>query len=110
MLYKVKAKIKHDKMKDFFAALINGKIESQQPDGTTMLKAMKNALMLDEQTISWYEVCYCPTPFKHERETVYDTYLYDFETTLVYEVKDDIVGKSFWDYLEKMYYDDTYSY
>jgi len=110
MLYKVKAKLKKDNLKDFFSALVDGSIESLQPDGTTMLKAMKEALIVDENTIAWYEACYCPTPFKHERATVYDKYLYAFETTLVYEIKDDIEGKSFWDYLEDTYYNETYSY
>ena len=110
MLYKVNAKMKKAKMKDFFAALIDGSIETQQPDGSTMLKAMKEARLVDENTIEWYEACYCPTPFKHERKTVYDKYLFAFETTLVYEVKDDIEGKSFWDYLEDAYYNETYSY
>jgi hypothetical protein len=93
MLYKVKAKIHEDKMKAFFTALTDGSIESQKPDGPYILKAMQEALMADDKTLSWYESCYCATPLRHERETVYDTYLYDFAATLVYEVKDDIEGK-----------------
>ena len=110
MLYKVKAKIQPNKMKDFFAALTDGSIEAQQPDGIYILKAMKDAKMVEDETLAWYEACYCATPLRHERETVYDTYLTDFETTLVYEVKDDITGKSFWDYLEDNYYDETYTF
>jgi hypothetical protein len=41
---------------------------------------------------------------------VYDTYLSDFETTLVYEVSDDIEGRLFWDYLEEVYYDEAYTF
>jgi hypothetical protein len=110
MLYKVKAKIQPNKMKDFFAALTDGSIEAQQPDGVYILKAMKDAKMVEDETLAWYEACYCATPLRHERETVYDTYLTDFETTLVYEVKDDIRGKSFWTYLEDNYYDETYTF
>lgn len=101
MLYKIKATIKKEKMSAFFKALNDGSIENQKPDGAYMLKAMKEAKMLDAQTISWYEGCYCETPLKHERETVYDKYLEAIETQMVYEVKDDIVGASFWRYLEE---------
>jgi len=110
MLYKVKAKIKPDKLKDFFAALTDGSIEAQRPDGTTMLKAMKEAKMIAKDTLAWYEACYCATPLRHERETVYDKYLSDFETTLMYEVNDDIEGRLFWDYLEEVYYDEAYTF
>ena len=67
-------------------------------------------MMVDSETLSWYETCYCDTPLKHERETVYAKYLHDFSTTLIDEVKDDIKGKSFWDYLESNFYDKEYSY
>jgi len=110
MLYKVKAKIKPETLKDFFKALLDSSIEAQKPDGSYILKAMKEAVMPDEQHISWYEACYCSTPLKHERETVYDKYLTDFETTMVYEVADDMVGKSFWTHMEENYYDEVYSY
>ena len=110
MLYKVQAKIIKDKMKDYFEALTHGNIEMQKPDGSFIIKAMKDACMIDDETITWYEACYCCTPFQHERETVYDDYLYDFKTKLVYEVKDDIQGDSFWSYLEEVYYEEAYSY
>jgi len=110
MLYKIKAKIKPETLKDFFTDLTDGSIESQKPDGTTILKAMKEALMVDDSHIEWYEACYCATPLRHERETVYNKYLSDFQTTMVYEVKDDIQGKPFWTYLEDKYYDEAYSF
>ncbi len=100
MLYKIKAKIKSEMMKDFFLALMDGTVEKLKPDGTYILKAMKEAKMLDAHSIAWYEGCYCETPLKHERETVYDKYLEAFETEMVYEVKDDITGASFWLYLQ----------
>ena len=110
MLYKVRAKIKPDTLEAFFTALTDGSIETQQPDGSTIVKAMKEAKIVEKETLEWYEACYCATPLKHERETVYDTYLEDFHTTLVYEVSDDIEGDLFWDYLEEVYYDDIYTY
>jgi len=110
MLYKVQAKMREGKMEAFFTALTDGSIATQEPDGTTIVNAMQKALMIDDETLAWYEVCHCATPLAHERETVYDAYLYDIETTLVYKVQADIVGKSFWDYLESIYYDEGYSY
>jgi len=110
MLYKVKAKLDKLKMKAFFTALMDGSVTSQEPDGAKIVNAMQKALMPDAETLEWYEVCYCDTPLKHERETVYDKYLHGIETTLVYEIKDDIKGTSFWDYLEDKHYDDTYTF
>ena len=110
MLYKVKAKIKPDKLKDFFTALTDESIASQKPDGSYILKAMKEAKMVDSKYIVWYEACYCATPLRHERETVYDKYLSDFKTTMVYEVENDIVGESFWAYLEDAYFEEAYSF
>lgn len=110
MLYKVKAKIDTLKMKDFFSALTDGSISDQEPDGSTIVNAMQKALMTDNETIEWYQTCQCETPLKHERETVYDKYLYDIQTTAVLVLKNDIKGTSFWDYLEKNYYDDSYSF
>jgi hypothetical protein len=110
MLYKIKAKIKPETLKDFFTILTDGSVESQKPDGSYILKAMKEAVMVDSKHIVWYEACYCATPLRHERETVYDKYLSDFKTTMVYEVEDDIEGESFWAYLEEAYYEEAYSY
>jgi hypothetical protein len=110
MLYKVKAKIKPETLKDFFTALTDGSIEAQEPDGSYILKAMKEAVMIDSRYISWYEACYCATPLRHEREIVYDKYLTDFTTTMVYEVADDLEGVSFWSHMEEVYYDEAYSF
>ena len=110
MLYKVKAKIIEEKMGDYWTALNDGSIESQKPDGEFILKAMKEALLIDDETLAWYEACYCDTPLKYERESVYDKYLYDLSTELKYEIKDDIRGKSFWAYLGDKFYDEAYTY
>jgi len=61
---------------------------------------MLEAKITKDNTLVWYEVCHCATPFAHERKTVYDTYLYDFKTLLLAEVKDDISGESFWEYMK----------
>ncbi len=110
MLYKVKAKIDKLKMKAFFTALTDGSIADVEPEGLYIVNAMQRALMTGPETLEWYQTCHCETPLKHERETVYDKYLNDIETTLVYEEKKDIQGKSFWDFLEENFFDDSYSY
>lgn len=109
MLYKVKAKIDKMKMKSFYTALTDGSVAYQEPDGAEIIHAMQKARMTSADTLEWYETCYCVTPLKHERETVYDTYLEEIETILVHEVKDDIRGNSFWNYLEERYFDESNS-
>jgi len=100
MLYKVEAKFDNDLVEKFFTKLTDGTIKNQKPDGEEIVASMRRAKIKDNQTLEWYEQCFCATPLKHERETIYDTYLYDFKTTLLDEVKDDIEGDSFWDYME----------
>lgn len=110
MLYKVKAKIDKLKLKAFFTALTDGSIADQEPEGSYIVNSMQRALMTGPETLEWYQTCHCKTPLEHEREAVYDRYLNDIETTLVYEEKNDIKGKSFWDFLEESFFDDSYSY
>jgi len=110
MLYKIHANIHEPRMKAFFSALLDGTIPSQEPDGDEILHAMQSAKMQVDGSIMWYETCHCATPLKHERETVYDRFLYDIETTVVTSVQDDIEGRSFWEYLESKYYNESYSY
>jgi hypothetical protein len=107
MLYKVKAKIDKLKMKAFFTALTDGSIADQEPDGSYIVNAMQKARKTNDNTLEWYQTCHCDTALKHERETVYDKYLYDFEATLVDEEKDDIKGESFWDCLETWHFDES---
>jgi hypothetical protein len=104
MLYKVKAKIDKLKMKAFYDVLTDGTIADQEPDGAEIVNAMQKAVMTGNDTLEWYETCHCATPLKHERETVYDIYLHDIETTLVEERKDDLKGNSFWVCLEDRHF------
>ena len=110
MLYKVQAKIDKLKMKAFYDVLTDGSVAAQEPDGAEIVNAMQKAVMTEVDTLEWYETCHCETPLKHERETVYDKYLHELETTLVHEVKNDIKGRSFWSCLEDKHYIDTDMY
>ena len=98
MIYKVKARYIEDKAGEFFQKLTDGTIASQQPDGQEIVSSMKKAKIVREGIIEWFETCYCDTPLKHERETVYDFYLTDITTELV-DAKGEIKGESFWNYL-----------
>jgi hypothetical protein len=98
MIYKVQARYIEDKASEFFQKLTDGAIASQQPDGQEIVSSMKKAKIVREGIIEWFETCYCDTPLKHERETVYDFYLTDITTELV-DAKGEIKGESFWNYL-----------
>ena len=110
MLYKVKAKINKLQMKAFYTALTDGSIAALEPDGPDIVNAMQKAIKTEDDTLEWYESCMCETPLEHERDVVYNQYLQDIETTLVYEIKDDIKGTSFWDCLENWHFDDIYTF
>ena len=106
MLYRVKAKIDKMKMKSFFNALTDGTVADQEPDGAEIINAMQKAVMTSPDTLEWYETCYCTSPLKHERETVYDEYIQITETLLLEEENPEIKGNSFWTCLEDRYFDD----
>ncbi|PUB73022.1 MAG: hypothetical protein DBP03_14505 [gamma proteobacterium symbiont of Ctena orbiculata] len=79
--------------------MVDGTVAKQKPDGAEIVASMKQAKITAPNTIEWFETCYCPTPLKHERETVYDNYLTDIETVLV-EERVEIEGDSFWSFIE----------
>lgn len=99
MKYKVQANLITDKAAAFYEVLTDGTVQNQRPDGDAIVSAMREAKITGPDTIEWYETCYCASPLKHERETVYDKYLTNIATDLVEQVGD-IEGESFWDYLQ----------
>lgn len=101
MRYLVTARYIETRLADFYRALTDGTIEAQKPDGREIVASMKRARIAEPGVIRWHETCYCPTPLKHERETVYDRYLRDIRTV---EVDRDMTleeGESFWVYLKE---------
>ena len=101
MIYSIKAKFISEKMKEFFIKLTDGTIENQKPDGAEILSSMKRAKITQPGIIEWSEMCFCPTPLKHERQTIYDNFLTNLETQII----DDYVefeGESFFEYLKKL--------
>ncbi|MEK0318712.1 MAG: hypothetical protein QQN43_03975 [Nitrosopumilus sp.] len=102
MIYSVKARFIEEKMGEFYRKLTDGTIQNQKPDGQEIVNSVKRAKITESNTIQWSEMCFCPTPLKHERETVYNHFLTDMET----EIIDDFVefdGELFFEFLEKQF-------
>ncbi len=101
MIYSIKSKFFAEKMKEFLKVLTDGTIKNQKPDGAEILSSMKRAKITEPGVIQWSEMCFCSSPLKHERQTVYDKFFSDMEIKVI----DDYVefdGESFFDYLKKL--------
>ena len=102
MFYSIKAQYIEEKMNEFYQKLTDGTIQNQKPDGQEIISSMKRAKITSSKIIQWSELCFCPTPLKHEQATVYDHFLTNLETQTI----DDYVefdGESFFDFLENKY-------
>jgi len=100
VIYSVKARYIEEKMGEFYQKLTDGSIQNQKPDGQEIFNSMNSAKITEPKTIQWSEMCFCSTPLKHERATVYQHFLTHIET----EVVDDYVeyeGELFMDFLAK---------
>ena len=100
MIYRVSARFLSAKAREFHRLLIDGTISSMQPDGPEMVASMKRARVVEDGVVRWYERCYCPTPLRHERATVYDRFFSDFRTESV-EDYGRVEGASFWGVFEQ---------
>lgn len=81
MFYRVRAKFIDDKLGEFFKLLTDGTVANQKPDGREIVNSMGRAKITSPGVAEWTEECFCASPLKHERETVYDKFFTDFETT-----------------------------
>ena len=72
-------------MKEFYQKLTDGTIQNQKPDGQEIVNSMKRAKVTEPHVIQWSEMCFCSSPLKHERETVYDQFLTIIETKSIDE-------------------------
>ena len=102
VFYSIKAQYIEGKMNEFYQKLTDGTIQNQKPDGQEIISSMKRAKITGQKTIQWSELCFCPTPLKHERETIYDHFLANLETQTI----DDYIefdGESFFDFLERQF-------
>ena len=94
MIYTVKARYIEDRLKEFHKKLTDGTILNQKPDGKEIVDAMHRVKITSPGVIQWSEKCFCPTPLKHERETIYDHYLTNIETEIA-ETYVDFEGEPF---------------
>ncbi len=102
MIYSVKAKFIEEKIGEFYRKLTDGTIQNQKPDGQEIIESMKRAKITAQNTIQWSEMCFCPTPLKHERETVYNHFLADMETEIIKD-HTEFDGELFFEFLEKQF-------
>jgi len=104
VIYTIKARYIEKKMGEFYQKLTDGTIQNQKPDGYEIVNSMKRAKITKPNIIQWSEMCLCPTPLKHERETVYDHFLTDIETEVVNDYAE-FEGESFMDFIAKQHSD-----
>ena len=100
MLYAVSAKLITEQAREFHTRLCDGSIAAQRPEGREIVAAMGRARVGSDGIVRWTETCFCPTPLKHERETLLDRHFIDIKTELIDEpvVFD---GESLMDRLER---------
>ena len=100
MHYRVRARFREHTAGAFRQAL-RDTIPQQKPDGEEIADSMRRAVVTEDGTIEWSEVCYCPTPLQHERSTVLDRYFDDLTTETLegYATHD---GEPFLAYLDRL--------
>jgi len=94
MIYQVKATFNYDLAQEFYQKLTDGSVLKQKPDGAEIVNSMNKAKIGGDGKIIWTELCYCPTPLRHERATFYDRYFSNFNTEIINEHKT-FEGESF---------------
>lgn len=100
MLFAVSARLAPQHAGELYRRLTDGSIAAQPPDGNEIVAAMGRARVDSGGTVRWTETCFCPTPLKHERETVLDRHFTDIETGPIHEAAD-FDGEPLMDRLEK---------
>ena len=100
MIYSIKARYIEEKMGEFYQKLTDGTIQNQKPDGQEIVDSMKRAKITEPNVIQWSETCFCSTPLKHERETVYNYFFTNLKTDVIDEYVE-YEGEFFMDFLVK---------
>jgi hypothetical protein len=98
MIYKVEARVIDATIGEFYRKLADGTVAKQRPDGEEIVASMKRAVLTGPGVAAWYEMCFCPTPLAHERQTQYDFYFSDMITEEA-ESYGVIEGESLWSYM-----------
>src|SRR6516165_3269833 len=98
MIYKVKARVIEETIGEFYRKLADGTVSKQRLDGEEIVASMKRAVLTAPAVAEWYEMCFCPTPLHHERQTQYDFYFADM-TTEPANAYGEIQGTSLWSHM-----------
>jgi hypothetical protein len=98
MFYKVKAKVIDEAIGEFYRRLTDGTVAKQRPDGAEIVASMKRAVLTEPGVAEWYEMCFCPTPLAHERQTQYDSFFTEM-TTEEAGGYGEVQGESLWSYM-----------
>jgi hypothetical protein len=98
MIYKVKARVIDETIGEFYRKLADGTVTKQRPDGWEIVACMKRAVLTEPGEAEWYEMCFCPTPLYHERQTQYDRYFTNMTTEPAKEYGE-TQGASLWSYM-----------
>ncbi len=101
MIYHVRATFREDTAADLLTKLTDGTIASQRPDGPELVASMERAVVNSEGQIEWSELCYCPTPLRHERATVLDLHFEDIVTEPI-DSRTQYDGQPFMDHLRAL--------
>ena len=80
MYYRVRGRLREEAAAEFRRLLRDGTIARQRPDGQEIVESMERAVVTGGGVVEWSQVCYCPTPLRHERSTVYDRFFDDMAT------------------------------
>lgn len=67
MRYLVRARVKPGREKALASAIATGTLGRGSVAGGEYLRNMNDARQLDDGTVRWVEVCYCPSPLLEER-------------------------------------------
>jgi len=98
VIYEVQAKFIESKAKEFLTLLDSETLKNQRPDGPYIIASLNKAAIDSSGLVKWTELCYCPSPLKHERSTVLDKDFTDIKTKPV-EKYEEFDGASFIKYL-----------
>lgn len=67
MRYLVKARLKKGRQKSLWQAIKEGTLGRGSVAGGEYIRNMNSARQLEDGTVCWVEVCFCPTPLQEER-------------------------------------------
>ena len=101
MIYRVTASFREETASDLRSELKDGSIAAQQPEGQEIVDSLRRAVRTAGGTIQWTECCYCDPPLAHERSTVLDRYIEEFETEAIGK-HEQCEGRPFLQYLEEV--------